>query len=272
MKDSRPSSIDPEKSDYTYYINICKDVHPNRLPRGENVNGPLYDSCIVTHPGDWDIEGEELTGPSPAFQVAEMKVTQYEACHRLGKSIVEVPPTWGLYDERDPSQGVYIEYDGGDQCDNGKSRSLRITIECDPSFSNQPEAEVIFETEMCSYEIQLRSANGCPLECALAKGHDGRTKLCSDNGICGYDAIKNAPRCFCNPGYTGESCSERVDIPGGGLTRTGSILLVVGLFLIFTLCTLVYLWLRIRSLRLDPTAYTALRGGPAGEEEVDTTV
>jgi hypothetical protein len=32
----------------------------------------------------------------------------------------------------------------------------------------------------------------------------------------------------------------------------------------------VYLWMRIRSLRLDPTAYSALRAGPDGE--IDNTI
>lgn len=47
----------------------------------------------------------------------------------------------------------------------------------------------------------------------------------------------------------------------------GGVLIFVCILLALLLGVLVFLWTRIRGLRLDPKAYSALRGGDMGEEE-----
>ena len=50
--------------------------------------------------------------------------------------------------------------------------------------------------------------------------------------------------------------------PPPKVTTTGGMLIAVGILLCALLAGLAYLWLRIKGLRLDPAAYSSLRGGP----------
>ncbi len=52
-----------------------------------------------------------------------------------------------------------------------------------------------------------------------------------------------------------------------GLSSTGVVLIILSVFLGVTLLFLVYLWNKIRGLRLDPTAYKSLSGVPANDFE-----
>ena len=54
-----------------------------------------------------------------------------------------------------------------------------------------------------------------------------------------------------------------------GQELLGGVLLAVCIFLVGTLAFLGFLWYRIRSLRLDPAAYSALRAGPSDFKAAD---
>ena len=137
----------------------------------------------------------------------------------------------------------------------------------------------------------------CPL--VPAGDGTGAVYLCARHGVCDYDAEINKPRCFCNDGWSGGDCASQASAPATGLSAVGGVLLTVGLLLVATLgflcvscvvitrrlssamrgascikdpptpygpthpllyCCSVFLWNRIRSLRLDPSAYSSLRG------------
>ena len=167
-------------------------------------------------------------------------------------------PKYTLFDGTDPSRGVAITYGNGDACPGTKSRALRLWLECDPDAKNIPDQELVTETSGCFYEIFLKSAFGCPLQCPVTTAG-----LCSNHGLCAFDSGQQRSKCFCNGGFSGSDCSiSGAGAAAAGLTSVGGVLIAVGIFLVITMGFLGFLWFRIRSLRLDPAAYSALRAGP----------
>jgi hypothetical protein len=174
------------------------------------------------------------------------------------------PLQYGLYDNANPSRGLWLRYTSGDPCGVGSGvfRSLKIWMLCDPGASSDISQEVVVEAPgSCLYEIFVRTPYGCPAECAINKDAQGNTVLCNNHGFCEFDPIATNSRCFCNDGYGGADCSPVAAAPQG-LSSVGVGLICVGLFLTGTLGFLVYLWSRIRSLRLDTSAYRSLAPGP----------
>ena len=94
------------------------------------------------------------------------------------------------------------------------------------NFNNLPKDSAVIEYPMCTYNMQLESIYGWPVECGQVNN-----KLCGGNGVCGYDHDTSAPRCFCNDGYYGSAC-EKVGSELNVLNSTSSILLVVTGFLV----------------------------------------
>lgn len=51
-----------------------------------------------------------------------------------------------------------------------------------------PTNENVLESEMCTYDIFVNSALGCPAECPLVPSADGQSKwLCSKHGVVSSD-------------------------------------------------------------------------------------
>lgn len=245
---------------YTYYFNFCKDVDPATLQR----DAPL--KCLTTYPGG-TTTAPAVTGPAAAFQAAEAPFNPgpNDQCHRLGAPTSATTTSLGLINPANPSRGVYIQYMGGDNCVGFPApRTLRVYLQCDPDTVNIPDTELVEESSTCYYEIYVKSAWGCPTECPIVKYDDGSSALCSNHGICEFDYRAGNSHCFCNDGYGGADCGTRVTTPTG-LSATSTGLIVVCVFLTVALAGLLYVWMRIRGLRLDPAAYSALRAGP-GEE------
>jgi hypothetical protein len=206
---------------------------------------------------------------APAFQVANTNrfwnVPDADLCHMMGGPLATgANPTvsYMLVDTKNPSRGVGIKYSGGDSCGIGKpSRSLTVWLQCDDDITNKPDTEPVFETGHCAYEIYVKTAYGCPTQCAI-----NNNKLCGGHGICEFDSALRNSKCFCNDGWTGSDCSSPAGT-SGGLSATANGLIVVCVFLTCTLGFLGFLWFRIRTLRLDPQAYSALRSGPEAEDK-----
>jgi hypothetical protein len=212
-------------------------------------------------------------GPAPAFQVSQLPVPPLDYCHRLGAQIVPGSNygsvNYKLIDTTNPSRGVGIQYTGGDPCGSmKKQRSLTVWMQCDEKADTTiSQNEVVLESASCAYEIFLKTAFGCPAECPVGSFTDPVTNkpvglLCSNHGFCDFDSSANKPKCFCNDGWGGTDCGQSLSAAASGLSSTGGVLLAVCLFLVGTLGFLGFLWYRIRSLRLDPAAYSALRAGP----------
>lgn len=249
---------------YTYFFNVCNNIDFNAS------FFPYPRDCNTTFPGPGG-GTEAISAPSPAFQYANVPVPDSDKCHRLGGDAASGGNIqWGLYDINNPSAGVVIQYLGGDTCPNsgGKRRSLKLWLNCYNDQGSVPTDETVLESSMCTYDIFVNSALGCPAECPLVPSADGQSKnLCARHGVCEYDRVLGNSRCFCNEGWAGNDCSQVAQAPPSGLSAVGGVLLGVSLLLVSTLGFLVYLWRRIRGLRLDPSAYASLRGGEEGEAE-----
>jgi hypothetical protein len=260
----RDASNNAGSLNYTYYFNFCKDVDPSTLQR----NAPTV--CASTTPGGGN-SAPTTTGPAAAFQAAELPFFPgpNDQCHRLGGATTPTTASLGLINPANPSRGVYIQYTGGDACVgfNPPARTLRVYLQCDPDTVNIPDQELVEETSTCYYEIYVKSAWGCPTECPIVKYDDGSSALCSNHGLCEFDYRAGNSHCFCNDGYGGADCGTRVAAQTG-LSATSTGLIVVCVFLTVALAGLLYVWMRIRGLRLDPAAYSALRAGPGEEASV----
>ena len=241
---------------------------------------PAADSgyCDVTFPGN-DLPDPKnrfaKRGPAPAYQFANPpswpSTREFDVCHRLGAPTTSGDTTqaanmaWSLYDVTNPSRGVAVTYQGGDPCSVtlGNPRQLTVWLLCYDDATNVPDEEVVLESNMCNYEIFVKSAFGCPVQCPLTAAGGGATRrICAGHGVCDYDSVRGNSRCFCNPGYYGEDCSDTV-VPQPRLSGTGTILIIVSIVLVLTLAFLAYVWFfKIARLRLDPTAYSSLQAGP----------
>ena len=252
------ASNNPGSTNYSYVFNVCQNVDPST---------PLFPSqqfCNQT-----GAPGPLVGGPAPAFQINNIPGAGADQCHRLGAALSPQTVQYGLYDPADPSRGLFLQYTGGDVCPS-RPRSLKVWMLCDPDAKVVDQELVVEAPGTCLYEIFVRTAYGCPAECPIVRdANTGAAMLCSNHGFCGFDPTVGNSRCFCNDGYGNRDCSPVTPAPTG-LSSVGIVLICVGIFLAGTLGFLVYLWMRIRSLRLDMTAYSSLRSGP--DDHADTSV
>ena len=101
---------------------------------------------------------------------------------------------------------------------------------------------------------QIPSIVGCPSECRT-----GATSLCSRNGVCGFNADKQRSQCYCYSGYSGSTCGAAVP-PPPALSAEGIILIVVMIALAAVVGLVVFMFLKLRKLTVDPGAYDQLQG------------
>lgn len=250
---------------YSYYFQICANIDPLASPMFPYPGTACNWTCNGWGQNNCDPSNYVL-GPAPAFQVnnliAPTKPNDPDACHRLGTTISTAAQIqYGLYDATNPSRGLTMTYVGGDVCVLGANRiprQLKLWMLCDPDAPNRlPSTELVIEAPgSCLYEIFLRTTFACPAQCPVIN-----SKLCNGHGFCEFDPVAANSRCFCNDGYGGVDCSAQ-GAASTGLSAIGVGLICLGLFLTATLGFLVYLWSRIRSLRLDTSAYRSLAMGP----------
>lgn len=240
-------------TNYTYTFNVCQNTPT--IPRTNFGNGL---ACVNTTGSN----GQEIINqPSPAYQI----YNEGNLCHRLGDTASN--RQYSFYDEENPVAGVNLQYLGGDPCPfDWGDRSLTIHFLCttDPAFQNILMKETVEETDKCKYDVFTASIYACPREC-----YGDQMEICSHHGVCGYDTDRKAAKCFCNPGYSGAYCSDEI-VPESGLSAAGGVLIFICILLALVFGVLIYLWLQIRSLRLDTSAYKSLGGGPdsAGDTEL----
>ena len=266
------SSNNAGSTNFTYFISVCSNLDPIKdLPGSTYIpgNNPAtgitgyYPACNSTSAGSGIPYTNLNTWLSPAYQFNQVPGAAYpDACHRLGSPVSQQTEVFGLYDQLNPSRGVSLQYIGGDVCNvvSNVKRSLKLWLLCDPlQPDGVPDNELVLEAPgSCLYEIFVRTTYGCPAECPIASG---TAAVCNNHGFCEFDNVLKTSKCFCNDGYGGSDCSAPSQ-PAGGLSTVGGMLIAVCIFLLGTLGFLVYLWFRIRTLRLDPTAYSSLRAGP----------
>ncbi len=110
--------------------------------------------------------------------------------------------------------GVTLFYAGGDNCadpfnaSNFVPRAIALNFQCYDSYGFLPKFDTILENVQCTYNAMIKSRVGCPLEC---KRGGPLNRVCSANGICGYDMTNSYAKCFCNAGYSGADCTVQGD-------------------------------------------------------------
>lgn len=108
------------------------------------------------------------------------------------------------------ASGVTLFYQGGDNClspFNGTQyvpRSVAFDFQCYDSNGFVPKYDTIIEDIQCTYHAIIKSRYGCPTEC---KRGGPANRVCSANGICGYDMTNSYAKCFCNAGFSGADCT-----------------------------------------------------------------
>jgi hypothetical protein len=116
------------------------------------------------------------------------------------------------------------------------------------------ESAFVYETNSCNYRIQLRSVAGCPAVCQTGRS------VCNGNGICGYDTDNKVSTCFCNAGFSGAQCAAAGAPAAKGLTSEAVILIVVCVMLAGVLAGVAFMFVKLRKLQVDPSAYGQLEG------------
>jgi hypothetical protein len=99
----------------------------------------------------------------------------------------------------------------------------------------------------------MASIAGCPLQCRTG------STLCNGNGACGYNTDAKRSQCFCYTGFTGSSCASGAPKPPG-LSAEAIILIVVLIALAAVVGLVVFMFLKLRKLTVDPGAYDQLQG------------
>jgi len=250
---SNQDNVD-DAGNWTYVFNVCANL-ATPPPSNTGVPGEYGNNCNVTNGND----GTFLEGPAPAFQVSNNN----GFCYRLSDGVETAQ--WTLLDDENPSRGVVLSYLHGNACADGEGdRELSVAFVCGIDSRNPfaREGQVVEEKDKCKYEIITESTMGCPQECPVVGG-----RLCSGAGVCDWDTDAQKSRCFCSPGLEGVDCSVTTKEPSSGFGATGGVLVFVCILLVALLGVLAYLWNRIRTLRLDPKAYSQLRGGGPGDDD-----
>ena len=181
-------------------------------------------------------------------------------CYAVGG---DVAAGWNFTysDPNKPARGIILTYYGGNNlwCPKQQSkpvnRSFSVEILCAPGSVADYASTYVYESNSCDYRIQIKSVAGCPSTCQTG------ASVCSGNGICGYDTDNKVSMCFCNSGFSGPQCGGGA---GGGVSKSLSseaiILVIVCIMLSLVLAAVGYMFIKLRNLQVDPSAYGQLEG------------
>jgi hypothetical protein len=230
-----PYKVSDVRGEDTYYFNI-----------GEDVSAQSAGACG--------------TSSQPPNAMA-YQVDNGQFCYALSNSKNDATFLgWNftLYDETRPARGVSMTLLGGSKqfCGGGRSRTFTLSLQCagsTPIGFLYPDATV-FERNTCDYQIELKSIAGCPTQCI------NNGLLCANNGVCGYDTDAKRSKCFCFSGFTGGDCSASTSSASAALSGEAIILIVVCIVLSMVIGLVVFMFLKLRKLQVDPAAYDQLQG------------
>ena len=158
-----------------------------------------------------------------------------------------------------PARGVVLKYTSGDGvwCPySQQQRSFSLEVLCANVLpSNSYTLSSVREENTCDYRLQFPSITGCPLQCLT----NGGNTICNNNGVCGYNADAQRSQCFCYSGYGGNQCDSVVHSEDG-IGAEGILLIIVCIILTGVIGLIVFMYLRLRRLQVDPAAYGELQG------------
>lgn len=125
---------------------------------------------------------------------------------------------YSFIDPNDPGVGVEMKYSGGTPCNAATPRFFTVRVYCDQHHhaTELPITEpVVYEPDVCSYEVELVHYSGCPKTCLQGE------KLCGGHGLCSTDSDSKEVGCFCYLGKCGTHCGDRCGNPDG-ITTSGT--------------------------------------------------
>jgi hypothetical protein len=159
-----------------------------------------------------------------------------------------------------PAKGVVLSYVGGDNtwcpsAGGSQSRSFSIEVLCSGTLGTTAAFNdlSVVEVSPCNYRMQVLSLAGCPLPCVTGSSQ------CSGRGMCGYDTDSKRTHCFCNSGAAGATCGDNPNAVKT-MSAEGVILIIVCIALAGVLGGVAYMFVRLRKLQVDPSAYGQLEG------------
>lgn len=230
-------------------FSVCKDV----------------DATFLSDETDAVCDATAL-GQAPAYQYIKNEASPADSmCEKMGESFEnDLNYRWSVHDQEDPAAGVVLTYLNGDSCTGGVKRSFELHFICRDDkvrSKNIPTEEFVEEEELCVYKMNIFTGYGCPTECPRSGELE---EICGGYGVCGYDAITSKARCFCDDGRKGDACDESgssASASSGGSSSHGGLvaaLVIMCLLLVGVVGLVVYMWLKLRKLQLDPDAYSQL--------------
>lgn len=243
----------------------------------EEVYTYAFNPCGVVDSGK--LGSAASTSCSPATSGDTATVLQYDSKTKSCKGAGRVgTQKFSLAEYSDRSKGVKISFategqghKDTDYCNtNQVYRKTDLRILCDELATGEPKSSSFTVTEPqgpkgCSYEITLKSAHACPIQCA--RSADG--KVCGGHGLCltdtgsPTDPNDDTARCFCNNGWGGDACdaSGDADHNAVGSDMGGAIALLVILFLLMIgLGAVLYnLMKQVKGYRDDTANYLQLQ-------------
>lgn len=188
------------------------------------------------------------------------QVDNGQFCYPVSGSVADKTTYKGmnfsLYDDTRPARGVSITMVGGSGqwCYPGQTRTFTVSVQCAPIVLATVGTATVFERNKCDYQMELKSIAGCPTQCI------NNGLLCANNGVCGYDTDAKRSKCFCYSGFTGGDCSAPAGSAAAGLSGEAIILIVVCVVLSMVIGLVVFMFLKLRKLQVDPAAYDQLQG------------
>jgi hypothetical protein len=192
--------------------------------------------------------------PTGCFQVE----TRYSTCYAVGGPSA-LGWNFSLYDSTKPARGVSLTMLNGDSqwCPNRANRTFTVSLLCAPMPTTTfNTSATVFELNTCDYRMEIKSVAGCPTECT---GGPSSQSVCGGNGVCGFDTDANRAKCYCYAGYAGSSCAP-AGAAAAGLSAEGVILIVVCIVLAMVIGLVGFMFLKLRKLQVDPSAYEQMQG------------
>ncbi len=173
--------------DYKYLWALCKNLSFDKIP-AESV--PACDPK----------KGQVFA----ALQIQDNNPAAYK-CNSLGNvdngnMEMQILESDGMID------GVAVTYKGGDEGIK-QPRTLIVEYRCSQDDVT-PAVSVVQESTTDVYTAVVRSVHACPTAC-ITNLNTG--ELCSRHGVCAIDTTAKAARCFCNKGFSGDSCDDKED-------------------------------------------------------------
>ena len=205
--------------------------------------------------------------PSGPWQGAFQVEQSLNTCYILGGPSA-LGWNFSLYDATKPARGVSVTMLNGENTFCPMNRAAKPPAPQNRTFTmsllcaNMPTSTVytsatVFELNTCDFRMEIKSIAGCPVECT---GGPASSSICGGNGVCGFDTDANRAKCYCYSGFAGSGCTPSSGPSGGGLSAEGVILIVVCIVLAAVIGLVAFMFLKLRKLQVDPSAYEQMQG------------